>query len=680
MNQNETTPRAVRRVLLVGWDGADWGVIDPLLSAGRMPNLARLVASGNRGALASPSPLLSPVCWTNVATGKRPHQHGVVGFREPRRDSLGSKPVGTHTRKAKAVWTILSENGIRCHVVGWPATHPAEPIRGVMVSDRYAKMMAGVSDPPEFGECIEPAEVRQKLRPLHMHARDVEFDALKQLIPDASQVDQNSDPRLAACAAIVAETSTVHAAATFLVEHDRPWDFAAVCYPGIEQFSRWFMEFHPPRRECVSAREYELYNEVVARAYWFHDLMLGRLLELSGADTTVLLVSPYGYCHDERRPQQSEIGSPELHAAAWHDRRGFAVIAGPGVERGSGELSSANAVDVAPTVLALFGLPRATDMDGRVWSEILSQKNSLPDERVTWESEPDHPSKRTDDFERASEESIRHLLELGYSEPPDEGARRECDVIARTNALNLARSLMEARRAAQAIEVLRPLADSDSASPGNMELLAEAYYRAGRVAEARQLIEQILARGGAAPLAHLGMASLEFAAGRMAQALAHLQRAESESTSAPELQELIGRLYLRMRRLDEAEANFHRALEYDADEVEALEGLAAVHLARACPVEAAEWARRAIVCARDHAPSHYRLGLALLEFGRIEEAIRAFEACLAVDPNALGAHRRLAELYATKLFDPARKRQYESRVQEILLMRRAQGRRSDADE
>jgi predicted AlkP superfamily phosphohydrolase/phosphomutase len=36
------------RLLLVGWDAADWKVIDPLLAKGEMPHLARLLEQGVR--------------------------------------------------------------------------------------------------------------------------------------------------------------------------------------------------------------------------------------------------------------------------------------------------------------------------------------------------------------------------------------------------------------------------------------------------------------------------------------------------------------------------------------------------------------------------------------------------------------------------------------------------------
>ncbi len=65
-----------RKVLLIGWDAADWKVITPLLDAGKMPNLERLINEGVMGNLSTLYPSLSPTLWTSIATGKRPFNHG----------------------------------------------------------------------------------------------------------------------------------------------------------------------------------------------------------------------------------------------------------------------------------------------------------------------------------------------------------------------------------------------------------------------------------------------------------------------------------------------------------------------------------------------------------------------------------------------------------------------------
>ena len=126
-----------RKVLLIGWDSADWEMIDPLLQSGQMPALARLLKGGVRGNLATIQPVLSPMLWTSIATGKRADKHGICGFTEPLPDGTGIVPVRSTSRKCKAIWNILSQNGLKSNIVGWFATDPPEPINGVMITDQF---------------------------------------------------------------------------------------------------------------------------------------------------------------------------------------------------------------------------------------------------------------------------------------------------------------------------------------------------------------------------------------------------------------------------------------------------------------------------------------------------------------------------------------------------------------
>ena len=56
--QSENRPR---RVLLIGWDAADWQLIQPLIKKGLMPTTAALLDRGAWGNLATTRPILSPV-------------------------------------------------------------------------------------------------------------------------------------------------------------------------------------------------------------------------------------------------------------------------------------------------------------------------------------------------------------------------------------------------------------------------------------------------------------------------------------------------------------------------------------------------------------------------------------------------------------------------------------------
>ena len=91
------------------------------------------------GNIATLQPPLSPMLWTSIATGKLADKHGVLGFLEPDRlnAAAGVRPVSTATRRAKALWNILDAHGLDAHAVNWYASHPAEPLRGVTVSNRF---------------------------------------------------------------------------------------------------------------------------------------------------------------------------------------------------------------------------------------------------------------------------------------------------------------------------------------------------------------------------------------------------------------------------------------------------------------------------------------------------------------------------------------------------------------
>src|SRR5580658_4408836 len=159
---------ASRKVLLVGWDAADWKVIHPLMDSGQMPNVQRLVDQGVSGQIATLQPPLSPMLWTSIATGKRPFKHGIHGFSEPTPDGLGIQPVTNLSRRCKAVWNILNQNALKSVVIGWWPSHPAEPIDGVTVSDHFHKargrledgwaLLPGTVHPPELAETL--AELR----------------------------------------------------------------------------------------------------------------------------------------------------------------------------------------------------------------------------------------------------------------------------------------------------------------------------------------------------------------------------------------------------------------------------------------------------------------------------------------------------------------------------------------
>ena len=130
------------KILVVGWDSADWKIIDKLMANGLMPAIKSIVDNGVRGKLATIDPPLSPMLWTSMATGVRPFDHGVLGFVEP--DGQGGvRPVSSYSRKVKAIWNMLSIEGYKSNVVGWWPSNPVESINGCMISNLFHQEKVG---------------------------------------------------------------------------------------------------------------------------------------------------------------------------------------------------------------------------------------------------------------------------------------------------------------------------------------------------------------------------------------------------------------------------------------------------------------------------------------------------------------------------------------------------------
>jgi predicted AlkP superfamily phosphohydrolase/phosphomutase/tetratricopeptide (TPR) repeat protein len=446
--------------LLIGWDAADWKVINPLMDAGKMPNVQRLVENGAMGQIATLHPPLSPMLWTSIATGKRPFKHGIHGFSEPTADGLGIQPVTNLSRKCKAVWNILNQNGLSSVVIGWWPSHPAEPINGVMVSDHYPRADGPLDKGwPLMARAVHPPELHDTLAELRFHPNELAPSMIEPFIPKAKEIDQDKDKRLGGCMRTLCECVSIHSAATHLLEHE-PWDFFAVYYDAIDHFCHGFMKYHPPRQEFIPEADFELYHNVVSMAYQFHDQMLGTLLKKAGEDVTVILMSDHGFHPDHLRPRMI----PNIPAGPAIEHRDFGILAirGPGIKKDE-LLHGPCVIDITPTILTLYGLPVGADMDGKV---LVGAFENPPEVQTipSWEEAPGvdgrHPPHTRLD-PQAARESLEQLVALGYIAKPDENREKAvADTIAELR-YNLSEAYQDDDQHAEALDILRELHRAD---------------------------------------------------------------------------------------------------------------------------------------------------------------------------------------------------------------------------
>jgi predicted AlkP superfamily phosphohydrolase/phosphomutase/tetratricopeptide (TPR) repeat protein len=677
-----------RKVLLIGWDAADWKIITPLMDAGKMPHLERLVSEGVAGNLSTLYPVLSPMLWTSIATGKRAYKHGIHGFTEPDPRNGSVRPVTNLGRKCKAVWNILNQQGLRSNVVGWWPSHPAEPINGAMVSNRYQEATAPLDEPWVMRPgTVHPPRLAKALEEFRIHPGEFEGEQLLPFVPRAAEIDQHKDKRLSAVAAILAETSSVHAAATALMQLE-PWDFMAVYFDGIDHFCHGFMKYHPPRPGWVPEADFDLYKDVVNGAYQFHDMMLGAYLHLAGNETTVIIVSDHGFHADHLRPE--EIPNEPAGPADEHREFGIIAMKGPGLKQDQ-LVFGASLLDVTPTILALYGLPLGRDMDGK---PLLSVFEAPPAVEFieSWDSVPGDagthpPGMQTDPVDEA--EALAQLVKLGYIDKLDEDRETAIANTIKELRCNLARDLFGARRLPEAARMFEALwQDYPDESRFGVKLL-ECRLGLGRPAEARATHNKLVAEkqryaaearenlvklmeewkdktssedlsdderhkllglrrkasSNDAALAYLQ--GLVFAAeGECELALAEFEKAGNVQVhNRPSLYQSKANVLMTLGRWDEAEQCLADILAIDPVNPLPRLGLARCYLHRRRPRKALDEAMACIGMVYHNPQAHYVCGQALSRLGRKDEAITALETALAQNPVYPAVHRLLAEIY-----------------------------------
>lgn len=655
-----------RKVLLIGWDGADWEHITPLLDDGQLPTLEALINDGVMGNLATLEPVLSPMLWNSVATGKYAFKHGVHGFIEPDPINGGVRPFSSYSRKCKALWNIFTQEGMRSNVVGWWASHPAERINGTIVTNAFN----GVTFEPEKGwiypqGTIHPPDKAQFLAQFKVFPKELTQEHILPFIPHADRIDQQRDPRLISFAKVLAEAATVQAVATTIMETE-PWDFTAIYFTAIDHFSHGFMRYRAPRMPNVSEEDFEIYKDVVEGAYRFHDMMLERQLQLAGPDTTVILCSDHGFQSRHLRP----LGTPREPAgpANWHRQFGIIVMKGPGIKRDE-RIYGASLIDIAPTILTLFGLPTGEDMDGRTLVEAFEQP---PDLKTipSWDDvsgDSGWPPVEPAMDKEAADQLLEQFAALGYINDPGKDKEKAAREAAVEKNYNLARNYLWAGDNDNALRLYEEIVRQQPWETRFINQLAEVYRRCGYLRQAERLIKQAIdnIEESGNPSVLITWAATQHELGQEDRGLAAMRRAEALRSIEPAVYIQLGDVYRRVKKWDDAERVYRKGLTLHRESALAHQGLSHVYLRKRMNQEAADAALNAVSLVHRLPQSHFNLGVALARSRQPERAALAFETTLQFAPDNLRAHRWLSRLYQTQLDDPQRASMHQLEVQRI---------------
>lgn len=254
-----------KKLILVGWDGATFDIITPMLDAGRLPNLKSLLDKGVHAPLDSTIPALTPTAWTSISTGVNPGKHGIFdAFIYSAKDHK-VRFVNASMRKARAVWQILSDRNRTSGVLNVPVTYPTDPVQGYMIP--------GMFTPGSVPQLMHPAELNGELKR--------EFGTYN----SECRTSDNPAIYLKKILEMVEDRERV---ICYLMKN-HPQDFQFFAFMASDRVQHFFWKFRDPEHP-----QHDRFGDAIETVYDRLDQALGRIIAQADDDATIMMVSDHG--------------------------------------------------------------------------------------------------------------------------------------------------------------------------------------------------------------------------------------------------------------------------------------------------------------------------------------------------------------------------------------------------
>lgn len=413
------------KVIMLGFDGANWPTIDPLLEKGKLPFLKKLKEESAWAYFETLKPTKSNVIWTSIASGKTMLKHGIVDFAYLKKNGI-KVPYSRSDRREPMIWQILDEYKKRSGVLNWWCSHPPDKINGVMASDFLRRM--ATSKPAifhKFVKAVHPVTYYKIFKELAFLNNDYPEVVKRTGLPDFDGLYKKNYPGenikkvpvIKSYKAYMRHDAYIEAISRYLLENE-DFDFFATYFrfpDVIQHFITLFLN-----KEYKENLKKHLLNETLTRemndeailkisdvlepVYRYMENIIKDYMEIErkkNKNTYFFIMSDHGF--SLFKGGYNHYGLPKKIKAP----DGFLLINGPKIRNGM--IKKAGVLDIVPTILNLYDLPVGKNMDGRVLSEIL-QLNRIKKFK-TYKLKKEGERERDKNYD---EETLKDLKSLGY--------------------------------------------------------------------------------------------------------------------------------------------------------------------------------------------------------------------------------------------------------------------------
>ena len=269
-------PISKKKVVVIGFDGATFSIIRPMIEQGRLKNLANIADSGISGELFSVLPPLSSVAWSSFASGANPAKHGMYDFSKRVEGSYEYAPVTSLDRGAKGIWNYASQAGKRCLIVNVPLTYPPETVNGIMIS--------GFPYPESRRDFAKPKQVIDEIRD--------KLGITSILKPNPQFLKEGDEIRIATGVNEISRNQTK--ILKYYMEREN-WDLVVSVYDAIDVVSHFLFHHVDPNHPKYDARKAKIYGPLLYDVYEQLDQSLGEIRSILSEKDALFVISDHGF-------------------------------------------------------------------------------------------------------------------------------------------------------------------------------------------------------------------------------------------------------------------------------------------------------------------------------------------------------------------------------------------------
>jgi len=264
----------MKKMLIIGLDGATWDVLVPLIEKGQLPTLEKLVKNGSYGVLESTIPPVTGGAWLSMATGKTPGRTGIIDFLNRKTDELKLYPTASSDFKGHSFWDYLSKANKKVGVFNYPMLFPPYKVNGFMVSGLGSSPDDEIAFPPFLKKELENVESPYEI---YVDYHSKKYENLDLFIRDLNKFLDKFEKWV------------------YYLITNKEWDALFLVFSVTDWMQhiiwRHIDENHPMYDPETSPR----YKQEFIKFWQRIDRILGNIINTIPKDTIVFLVSDHGF-------------------------------------------------------------------------------------------------------------------------------------------------------------------------------------------------------------------------------------------------------------------------------------------------------------------------------------------------------------------------------------------------